>query len=105
MKKSTSIDELALLNASAELNIKLNEKSINTILINYYDNFKEKWEILATLPFDSERKRMTTIVKSEEGNIILFSKGAEEIIYPMISMSLQGKIPKGTISVTFINQR
>jgi magnesium-transporting ATPase (P-type) len=97
MKKLTSIDELALLNASAELNIKLSEKSINTIHINYYGNFKERWEILATLPFDSERKRMTIIVKSEEGNIMLFSKGAEEIMYPMISINLQGKIPKGTI--------
>ena len=80
------------------MNIKLTDKSIDTIDINYFENFSEKWDILANLPFNSERKRMSIIVKSNEGKIMLYSKGAEEMIFPMISKHLQRDIPKGIIS-------
>ena len=55
------------------------------IEINFFDKYKETWEILATLPFDSDRKRMTMIVESKQREIILFSKGADEVIFPLIN--------------------
>lgn len=85
--QSTSIDELALLQSSINCGIILKDKSINKIEINFLNKIIETWEILAILPFDSERKRMTVIVKSGEGdgNINLFCKGADEVVFGKIT--------------------
>ena len=66
------------------MNIRLIDKSINKIEINFFNKYKENWEILATLPFDSDRKRMSIIVESKSGEIILFCKGADDVIFAKI---------------------
>jgi phospholipid-transporting ATPase len=60
--------------------------SRNTDFKNILEKF-ETWEILATLPFDSERKRMSIVVKSKLGEIYLFSKGADEVIFSKLQSS------------------
>ena len=42
---------------------------------NYY------YELLHVLEFTSARKRMSVILKDFEGNIILYCKGADSIIF------------------------
>ncbi|KAK9844803.1 hypothetical protein WJX74_007043 [Apatococcus lobatus] len=46
-----------------------------------------EFEILNILEFDSTRKRMSTIVRSPEGKIILFCKGADTVIYERLDHS------------------
>lgn len=38
---------------------------------------KESFKLIAEFPFDSERKRMSILVKDEDGLYILFTKGAD----------------------------
>ena len=39
------------------------------------------FEILATVPFDSTRKRMTVVVRRPDGSVCAFVKGADNVIY------------------------
>lgn len=47
------------------------------------------------IPFDSDRKKMTTVHKLEDGTYISFTKGAFEVLYPFISKKYtdEGPIP------------
>ena len=42
--------------------------------------FGRSYQILNVLEFNSARKRMSVIVKNEEGKIFLFSKGADRYV-------------------------
>jgi len=44
----------------------------------------EEYEILKEFPFDSDRKRMTLIVKNR-GRYIVMTKGADSIMLPRLS--------------------
>ena len=44
----------------------------------------EEYEILQEFPFDSDRKRMTLIVK-HKGKYLLMCKGADSIMLPRLS--------------------
>lgn len=39
-----------------------------------------KYKLLYTLEFDSTRKRMSVILKEKNGNILMFCKGADNVI-------------------------
>jgi len=49
----------------------------------------EEYEILREFPFDSDRKRMTLIVK-HNGRYILMCKGADSIMLPRVSRNSKG---------------
>ena len=41
-----------------------------------------EYELLATIPFDSDRKRMTVILrKPSNGQVVVFCKGADNVIF------------------------
>lgn len=50
--------------------------------VNYLD-IREKAARLEELPFTTERKYMATVVKSASGKVILYVKGAPEIVFAM----------------------
>lgn len=50
--------------------------------VNYLD-IREKAARLEELPFSTERKYMATVVKSASGKVILYVKGAPEIVFGM----------------------
>ena len=56
-------------------------------------NKLEVYEILKEFPFDSDRKRMTLIVK-HGGQYILMCKGADSIMLPRFSSAYQDLMPK-----------
>lgn len=45
----------------------------------------EKYKILNVLEFNSTRKRMSVIVQDERGNIKLYCKGADSVIFERLS--------------------
>ena len=54
------------------------ERDSNSIKIRIDQNIIEKYEILRVVEFDSNRKRMSVIVKRfSDGKIINFIKGAD----------------------------
>ena len=52
-------------------------------IFNELSNRVEEYEILREFPFDSDRKRMTLIVK-HEGRYLLMTKGADSVMIPRI---------------------
>lgn len=48
-----------------------------------YRRLKEKFKVVDELPFSTERKYMATVVEGNDGQRILFVKGAPEIVFGM----------------------
>lgn len=48
----------------------------NNMLVKYRDTVK-KFKVLEILEFDSDRKKQSIILKDEEGQIVLYCKGAD----------------------------
>ncbi|KAH9325750.1 hypothetical protein KI387_005928, partial [Taxus chinensis] len=87
--KSQSQDEEALVNAAAHLHMILTKKTGNLLDINFNGSMLQ-YEILDTLEFTSDRKRMSVVVRDcQDRKIMLLSKGADEAIFPCISSEQQ----------------
>ncbi|KAK9222085.1 hypothetical protein WN944_010517 [Citrus x changshan-huyou] len=80
--KAQSQDEEALVHAAAQLHMVLVNKNASILEIKFNGSVLQ-YEILETLEFTSDRKRMSVVVKDcQSGNISLLSKGADEAILP-----------------------
>ncbi|KAA8526350.1 hypothetical protein F0562_008447 [Nyssa sinensis] len=80
--KAQSQDEEALVRAAARLHMVFVNKNVNILEINFNASIVQ-YEVLDTLEFTSDRKRMSVVVKDcKSGNIVLLSKGADEAILP-----------------------
>lgn len=82
MYKAQSQDEEALVRAAARSNMVLLNRSGNILDVNVNGSLVQ-YEVLDTLEFTSDRKKMSVVVKDcQEGKIFLLSKGADEEILP-----------------------
>lgn len=94
---SSSPDELALVKGACEMGFVFTEKTSKYIIFeNRYRNkdddmYEEKWELLAEIPFDSDRKRMSVVVKNKDNEYYIFTKGADNILLPRCSISKDEK--------------
>lgn len=89
--KSQSQDEEALVNAASCLHMVLISKTGNFVDVNFNGSVLQ-YEILDTLEFTSDRKRMSVVVKDcQNGRIMLLSKGADEAISPCICNEKQAR--------------
>lgn len=59
------------------------------LIHNSFINSKEDYEILAEMPFDSTRKRMSLLVRFQ-GKILMMSKGADSILIPRCTLVTDG---------------
>jgi len=79
--QASSPDEAALVMAAKEIGFQFCKGTpVLYQIINTATGEKEAWKILATIEFNSTRKRMSLIVESPEGKKLLFCKGADNII-------------------------
>jgi magnesium-transporting ATPase (P-type) len=49
-------------------------------VITKYGGVEERYSLLLTIPFDSARKRMSVVVRCPDGSVMLYCKGADNII-------------------------
>lgn len=77
--QADSPDELALVQAAARYKIKLIESSETRITVKL-ENTTLTFERLMTFAFDSNRKRMSVLLRCPDGRIALFTKGADTAI-------------------------
>jgi P-type Ca2+ transporter type 2C len=55
------------------------------VVLNEHSKENEMYDILAEFPFDSDRKRMSRIVKFKDQHFLL-TKGADNVMIPRCSM-------------------
>lgn len=80
--KAQSQDEDALVHAAAKLLMVLFNRNANILEIKF-NGIGIRYEVLETLEFTSDRKRMSIVVKDcQNGKIFLLTKGADEAIFP-----------------------
>ncbi|XP_067839979.1 phospholipid-transporting ATPase IC isoform X2 [Heptranchias perlo] len=78
--QAASPDEGALVTAARNFGFAYLSRTQNTITISELD-IKRTYDVLAILDFNSDRKRMSVILRMPEGNIKLYCKGADTVIY------------------------
>lgn len=82
---ASSPDEAALVSASAQMEYTFLKRQPNKVTVRVR-NWKtgqfqlSDYELLDVLDFDSDRKRMSVIVRSPQGQLVLYCKGADTVI-------------------------
>ncbi|XP_038055238.1 probable phospholipid-transporting ATPase IA isoform X2 [Patiria miniata] len=78
--QASSPDEGALIDAAHALGFVFNVRTPDYVEINVMGK-QERYDILNVLDFTSVRKRMSVIVRTSNGTILLLCKGADSVIY------------------------
>lgn len=84
----SSPDELALINFAKMAGFTFEGTDENNILRISNNGNILQYQVLHTLEFNSARKRMSVIVKDNNNQIILYTKGADSIIYARLKKGL-----------------
>ncbi|KAJ3120136.1 hypothetical protein HK098_004823 [Nowakowskiella sp. JEL0407] len=79
-----SPDEFALISGAASVGVIFCDRTKTSITVDFFGEAVQ-FEILHLLEFDSTRKRMSIIVKTLQGRILLLCKGADSAIYPRLT--------------------
>ena len=82
--KAQSPDEAALVTTAKDLGFTFIDRVSDEISVNVLGKVL-KLKILNIIEFNSTRKRMTVITRTSEGNIILYIKGADTVIYERLN--------------------
>lgn len=84
--EAESPDELALVNAAFSYDTCLVNRSPNHILVNGIARGIVEYEVLKVLPFDSNRKCMSVVVRQTgTQDVILYTKGADSSIMSVLA--------------------
>ncbi|CAH0724954.1 unnamed protein product, partial [Brenthis ino] len=92
--QAQSPDESALVSAARNFGFVFRERSPNTITIEVMGKI-EVYELLCILDFNNVRKRMSVILK-KDGEIRLYTKGADNVIYDRLKRSHQEEVRSKT---------
>lgn len=93
--KAQSPDEAALVATARDCGFTVLGRSNDDLHLNILGE-ERTYRILNTLEFNSTRKRMSAIVRMPEGNIKLFCKGADSMIYSRLAKGYQQELRKST---------
>ncbi|KAM4049228.1 phospholipid-transporting ATPase ID-like [Anomaloglossus baeobatrachus] len=84
--QAQSPDEGALVTAARNFGFVFRSRTPETITVVEMGVTKV-YDLLAILDFNNERKRMSVIVRSPEGRLTLYCKGADTIVYELLDHS------------------
>ncbi|GAB2280128.1 Putative phospholipid-transporting ATPase 9 [Dionaea muscipula] len=88
--EAESPDEAAFVIAARELGFEFYKRTQTTVSLHELDPYSGKkvdrsYRILNVLEFNSARKRMSVIVQTEEGKLLLLSKGADSVMFARLA--------------------
>ena len=82
---AASPDESCLVSGAKFLGIEFLSRDATDVMIQVRDRNGganvEKWQFLEVLEFNSDRKRMSIIVRTPQGQLLVLCKGADTVIY------------------------
>jgi magnesium-transporting ATPase (P-type) len=79
--QSSSPDETALVSAARDMGFILRQRTLKRLTLNVLmSSPEETYNVLQTIEFSSNRKRMSVIYKFPDGRIMLLCKGADSVI-------------------------
>lgn len=85
---ASSPDELALVNAAKFFGYEFIERNSDSEIVIKHKDSLEKYKLLHVFEFNSDRKRMSVVVKnSKTGKIYIFTKGADALIMPRLNQT------------------
>ncbi|PCH37130.1 phospholipid-translocating P-type ATPase [Wolfiporia cocos MD-104 SS10] len=82
--KAESPDEAALVAAARDVGFPFVQKSKEGIDIEVMGQ-PERYNLLQMIEFNSTRKRMSVIVRNPQGQLVLYCKGADSVIYQRLA--------------------
>ncbi|CAL9082367.1 unnamed protein product [Musa acuminata var. zebrina] len=88
--EAESPDEAAFVVAAREIGFEFYRRTQTSIYLHEMDPLSGKqidrtYRLLNILEFSSSRKRMSVIVQDEEGKLLLFSKGADSVMFERLA--------------------
>uniref|UniRef100_A0A665W832 Phospholipid-transporting ATPase n=1 Tax=Echeneis naucrates TaxID=173247 RepID=A0A665W832_ECHNA len=101
--RAASPDEGALVTAARNFGYVFLSRTQDTITISEMEH-ETTYEMLALLDFNSDRKRMSIILKFPDGRIRLYCKGADTVIYERLSPNSRYKEVTQTALDIFANE-
>ena len=81
---SLSADDLGLMHGAVKLGVSLDSSVGGTKVVSVKGGATQSFEILNELPFDSDRMRMSVVLKSEDNRKFLLCKGAPDVIMRLL---------------------
>lgn len=102
--KAESPDEEALVAAARDVGFPFVTRNSNKVDIEVLGQ-PERWIPLRVLEFNSTRKRMSTVMRSPDGQVVLFCKGADSVIYERLAKDHDEALKQATLKdlETFAN--
>ncbi|KNE65371.1 phospholipid-translocating P-type ATPase, flippase [Allomyces macrogynus ATCC 38327] len=82
--KAQSPDEAALVDTARELGFAFIGRQMTNIYLDVA-GVEEQYTLLAVLEFNSTRKRMSIVARRPDGAIVLYTKGADTVIFERLS--------------------
>jgi magnesium-transporting ATPase (P-type) len=82
---ASSPDELSIVNAAKYFGVTFVERTENGYILIQYRGETFKFKLLNLFEFNSDRKRMSVIIRDERGTITLLCKGADSVISKLLS--------------------
>lgn len=82
--RAESPDEAALAAGAAQLGVVFLGRKQNRVMLKEFGRDRV-YTLELTVPFDSDRKRMTVLVRADDGSYIVFTKGADTIMFPLLA--------------------
>ncbi|VFQ95355.1 unnamed protein product [Cuscuta campestris] len=90
--EAESPDEAAFVIAAREIGFEFNKRTQTSVSVTELDlpsgkRTERSYKILNVLEFNSTRKRMSVIVRDEEGKILLLCKGADSVMFERLAIN------------------
>ncbi|XP_029171036.1 probable phospholipid-transporting ATPase VD [Nylanderia fulva] len=96
--EAESPDELALVHAARAYDVKLVKRTPRSAIVSFPDKSTLAFEILHVLPFDSNRKCMSVLLRHPHtGEIVLYSKGADTTMLSALLPSDENTVASASI--------